>query len=98
MYFIHSFIHCFTSASTSADFIIFYLLELHPTFSEKKIFVTNFPFLIDFPFLIERSNLSSNTKLFAGDTTIFSTVKNVNLSTDQLNSDLEKISNWAEPH
>ena len=27
-------------------------------------------------------NLSSNTKLFADDTSIFSTVKNVNLSTD----------------
>ena len=36
-------------------------------------------------------NLSSNTKLFADDTSIFSTVKNVNFSTDQLNSDLEKI-------
>ena len=40
-------------------------------------------------------NLSSNNKLFADDTSIFSTVKNVNLSTDQLNSDVEKISNWA---
>ena len=29
------------------------------------------------------------------DTSIFSTVKNVDLSTDQLNSDLEKISNWT---
>ena len=40
-------------------------------------------------------SLSSKTKLFADDTSIFSTVKNVNLSADQLNSDLEKISNWA---
>ena len=40
-------------------------------------------------------NLSSNTELFADDTSIFSTVKNNNLSTDQLNSDLEKIFNWA---
>ena len=40
-------------------------------------------------------SLSSNTKLFADDTSIFSTVKNVNVSTDQLNSDFEKISNWA---
>ena len=40
-------------------------------------------------------NLSSNTKLFADDTFIFSNVKNVNVFTDQLNSDLEKISNWA---
>ena len=35
-------------------------------------------------------NLSANTKLFADYTSIFSTVKNVNVSTDQLNSDLEK--------
>ena len=40
-------------------------------------------------------NLSSNTKLFADGTSIFSTVKNINLSTDQSNSNLEKISNWA---
>ena len=40
-------------------------------------------------------SLSSKTKPFADDTSIFSTVKNVNLSTDQLNSDLENISNWA---
>ena len=35
-------------------------------------------------------NFSSSTKLFADDTSIFSTVKNVNVSTDQLNSDLDK--------
>ena len=29
------------------------------------------------------------------DTSISSTMKNDNLPTDQLNSDLEKISNWA---
>ena len=40
-------------------------------------------------------NLSSNPKLFADDTSTFCTVKNVNLSTDQLNSNLEKISNWT---
>ena len=40
-------------------------------------------------------NLSSNTKLFLDDTSIFFTAKNVNLSTDQLNSDLEKNSKWG---
>ena len=40
-------------------------------------------------------NLFSNTKLFADDTSSFFTVKKVNLSTDQLNNDLEKIPNWA---
>ena len=34
-------------ASTSADIIFHKFLELHPTLSEKKIFITNFPFLID---------------------------------------------------
>ena len=40
-------------------------------------------------------NLSSNTKLFVDDISIFSTVKNENLSMNQLNNDLEKILNWA---
>ena len=40
-------------------------------------------------------NLSSSTNPFADDTSIFSTAENVNVSTDQLNSDLEKISNLA---
>ena len=35
------------------------------------------------------------TKLFADDTSIYSTVKNVNVSTDQLISDLENTLNWA---
>ena len=35
-------------------------------------------------------NVSSYTELFADDVYIFSTVKNVNISTGQLNSDLEK--------
>ena len=38
--------------------------------------------------------LSSYTKLFADDTFIFSTVKNVDVSTDQLNSDSQKNLNW----
>ena len=50
-------------------------------------------------FLIYINDLSkhfySNTILFADDTSIFPTVKNVSLSREQLNSDLEKISNWA---
>ena len=50
-------------------------------------------------FLIYINDLSkhfySNTILFADDTSIFPTVKNVSLSREQLNRDLEKISNWA---
>lgn len=38
--------------------------------------------------------LSSYTKLFVDDTFIFSTVKNVDVSTNQLNSDLQKNLNW----
>ena len=34
-------------AFTSADIIFYKLLELHASLSEKKIFVTNFPFLTD---------------------------------------------------
>ena len=40
-------------------------------------------------------NFSSNTKLFAGDTSIFSTVKNV-VSTDKLNTDLVKLGSSME--
>ena len=39
-------------------------------------------------------SLSSKTKLFADDTSVFSTVENVNVSKCQLNSDLEKNSHW----
>ena len=40
-------------------------------------------------------NLSSITKLFADDTSIFSVVHDVDLSAKQLNDDLNKISEWA---
>ena len=40
-------------------------------------------------------NFSSNTKLFGDDTSIFSTVKNISISTDQVNNNLEKFSNWS---
>ena len=57
----------FLLAFTSADIIFHKVLELHPTLSEKKIFVTNFPFLMDSlkppqP-LIDEKPLSS-TKVF----------------------------------
>ena len=38
--------------------------------------------------------ISPNTKHFTDDTSIFYTVKNVNISTNQLNNHLEKISHW----
>ena len=40
-------------------------------------------------------NLSSITKIFANDTSIFSVVHDVDLSAKQLNDDLNKISEWA---
>ena len=40
-------------------------------------------------------NLSSITKLFADDISIFSVVHDVDLSAKQLNDDLNKISEWA---
>ena len=39
--------------------------------------------------------LTSSAKLFADDTSIFSTVKNVNESCEVLNADLLQISSWA---
>ena len=40
-------------------------------------------------------DLSTNAKLFADDTSIFSVVRNINTSATHLNNDLRKISNWA---
>ena len=42
-------------------------------------------------------DLSSNTKLFADDTSLCSVVHNVNTSAVELNNDLNKISDWAFP-
>ena len=39
------------------------------------------------------NGLSSNTKLFADDTSLF--VHDINTSADELNSDLKKINDWA---
>ena len=50
-------------------------------------------------FLIYINDLSdgiiSNVKLFADDTSIFSTIHDSNTSASNLNSDLQKISEWA---
>ena len=40
-------------------------------------------------------NLSSTAKVFVDDTSIFSVVHDISLSSLQLNDDLIKISNWA---
>ena len=40
-------------------------------------------------------DLSTTAKLFADDTSLFSTVQNVNTSASHLNNDLSKLSNWA---
>ena len=40
-------------------------------------------------------DLSSNPKLFADDTSLFSVVHDKNTSANELNNDLQKISNWA---
>ena len=39
--------------------------------------------------------ITSNVKLFPDDTSNFSTVYNINISTNNLNSDLQKVSEWA---
>ena len=41
------------------------------------------------------NNLSSTAKLFADDTSIFSIVHDIDLSSKQLNDDLKKVSDWA---
>ena len=38
--------------------------------------------------------ISHQISLFGNDTYTFSAVKNINVSTDQVNSDLEKTFNW----
>ena len=40
-------------------------------------------------------NLASNPKLFADNTTLFSVVKNVNVSNIDLNNDFKKIDEWV---
>ena len=40
------------------------------------------------------NNLSSTVKLFADDTSIFSIVHDIDLSSKQLNDDLKKVSDW----
>ena len=40
-------------------------------------------------------DISSTNKLFAGDTSIFSIVNDIDVSEHELNSDLRKISVWA---
>ena len=44
---------------------------------------------------IHSCRLSSTAKLFADDTSLFSVVHDVTKSVNELNDDLEKISNWA---
>ena len=46
-------------------------------------------------FLIYINDLSTNAKLFADDTSIFSVVRDINTSAAHFNNDLRKISNWA---
>ena len=40
-------------------------------------------------------NLLSTVKLFAGDTLLFSVINDSNISENELNKDLQKISEWA---
>ena len=40
-------------------------------------------------------DLSTNAKLFADDTSLFSVVRDINTSATHLNNNLRKISNWA---
>ena len=46
-------------------------------------------------FTLISDGITSIVKLFADDTCIFSTIRNINYSASNLNSDLQKISEWA---
>ena len=50
-------------------------------------------FLISINDLVE--NLSSNPKLFADDTSLFSAVRDLNISANEINEDLKEIEAWA---
>ena len=41
------------------------------------------------------NNLISNVKLFADEATIFSIVNDIHVSTEEINNDLKRISEWA---
>ena len=41
------------------------------------------------------NNLKSNVKLFADDTSTFSNVNDINVSTEEINNDLKRVSEWA---
>ena len=45
--------------------------------------------------MIFLKNLASNPKLFAGDTSLFSVVKNIDVSNVDKNNDLKRIREWA---
>ena len=42
-----------------------------------------------------KDNIVSTVKFFAHDTSIFSAVNEANISADELNKDLQKISQWV---
>ena len=50
-------------------------------------------FLININDLLD--NLTSNAKLFADDTSLFSVVHDVSTSAKNLNDDLKKVNDWA---
>ena len=41
------------------------------------------------------NNLISNVKRFADDTSIFSIINDINVSIEEINNDMKRISKWA---
>ena len=41
------------------------------------------------------NNLISNIKRFADDTSIFSIINDINVSIEEINNDMKRISKWA---
>ena len=54
---------------------------------EPLLFLTYINYLVD--------GLTSNTKLFADDTSLFSVIRGSAITTSELNSDLARIKQWA---
>ena len=76
------------------DFKEFFLMVSHPYgLVLKLVFLAPLHVLIYINYLSD--GITSNVKLFADDTFIFSTIHDINYSASNLNPDLQKISEWV---
>ena len=69
------------------------LLDRCPSRSSSRLYTWTAFFLIYINDPLD--NLTSNTKLLADETSLFSTVTNPNVTANQINNDLPNINTWA---